>query len=277
MGTILKYWDETSGTWKPFLGDVPAPSNSIVSNNTPTGDIDGTNTVFTTGQPYIPGSLEVYVNGLLQVSGIHYTETNPATGEFTFDEAPLTGDNIVCNYMVANTATGNADTVDSFHASATPTPNTLLPLDADGKFSLLQVEAVAFRAVKNATQAVGNVAFAAQAFATEVYDIGGNYASNQFTAPFDGIYHFSGALGTNTSNTRLIVSLFNVGSNAEIARGSNSAGATMAGGGDSVLSVDLFLAAGTVVELRGFGSSAFSTTAEALRNWFAGHLVTRTV
>lgn len=116
MATILKYWDEDSGTWKPFMGDVPAPSASIQVKATVTGDVDGSNTTFTTPQPYVGGTLQVYVNGLAQ-SG-YITETDPSTGEFDLDVAPLTGDDIHVYFHVANTAVGNADSLGGYQLSA---------------------------------------------------------------------------------------------------------------------------------------------------------------
>ena len=103
------------------IPSVPAPptmlagSNSIVWKEVPTGAINGTNKVFTTLQPYIPGSLQVYVNGVAE-SGM-VAETNHATGTFTLDTAPLTGWNIYVSYQYAASVTGNADTLDGYHLS----------------------------------------------------------------------------------------------------------------------------------------------------------------
>lgn len=108
-------------------------SNSMQPGEVPTGTIDGTNTVFTTSTSYIGTSLAVFVNGVRQsMAEGHYTETTPSSGIFTFADAPLVGDNIVVTYMSATSVTGNADTVDGFHANATPVANTILPLDSNG-------------------------------------------------------------------------------------------------------------------------------------------------
>src|SRR5262245_56321637 len=56
------------------------------------GIINGTNTAFTTAYPYRPNTTAVCRNGLREVRGIGYTETNDTT--VTFDDAPSVGDNI---------------------------------------------------------------------------------------------------------------------------------------------------------------------------------------
>ncbi len=115
-------------------------SSSFVWKVAASGTKNGTNTAFTTpgGQAYIGGTLQAYVNGIAQ--GLSVTETNPASGAFTFDVAPLSTDEIELSYMVAAAVSANADTVDNFNASSTPTANTLLPLDANGKIPVTVVD-----------------------------------------------------------------------------------------------------------------------------------------
>jgi hypothetical protein len=108
-------------------------SNSIVVQETPTGLVNGSNAAFTTQLgKYVANSLEVFINGLQQVKTTDYAETTPGSGIFTFVTAPLTGDLVRISYQFSTGASGNADTVDGIHASATPTANNLLPLDSNG-------------------------------------------------------------------------------------------------------------------------------------------------
>ena len=122
----------------PVTGDVwintgaELGKNGAVVGEVPTGTVNGTNKVFYTSQPYVPGSLEVVVNGLIQKRVTHVVETDPSSGSFTFDDAPLTGDLLTINYWYISTTTGNADTVDTYHANATPTANTIPVLDSNG-------------------------------------------------------------------------------------------------------------------------------------------------
>lgn len=85
------------------------------------GSINGSNTIFVVSAgSYISSSLVVYLNGQLQTQGTaeDWVETDTTNGEFTFNTAPITGDLITVVYQVASVATGNADTVDGFHANA---------------------------------------------------------------------------------------------------------------------------------------------------------------
>jgi hypothetical protein len=54
------------------IGSVVS-STIFVDNETPTGTIDGTNRVFTLANAPVGASLQLFVNGLLQTVGVHYT------------------------------------------------------------------------------------------------------------------------------------------------------------------------------------------------------------
>jgi hypothetical protein len=43
---------------------------------------------------YISGTIQVYLNGILQLSGTHYAESNPSAGEFTFNSPPEPDDQV---------------------------------------------------------------------------------------------------------------------------------------------------------------------------------------
>lgn len=124
---------------KSYVDGILA-SNSYVFNTVPTGTQNGSNTTFTAPDAYTGGTLEVYVNGILQSRTDDYTETDPTTGEFDILDAPLSTDVIRVSYQKELASTSmNADTVDGFHANSTPTANTIPVLDSNGK---IPVEAV---------------------------------------------------------------------------------------------------------------------------------------
>jgi hypothetical protein len=105
-------------------------SNSIVVQETPSGTVNGTTTLFTVQLgKYVANTLEVYINGVQQTRTTDYTETSPGSGTFTMTTAPLTGQALRVGYQFSTGASGNADTVDGIHASATPTANQLVALD----------------------------------------------------------------------------------------------------------------------------------------------------
>lgn len=57
------------------------------------GTIDGVNTTFTVSTAYLPGSVAVFINGLLMREDLDdgWIETNPATGTIDLKEAPRVG------------------------------------------------------------------------------------------------------------------------------------------------------------------------------------------
>ncbi len=88
--------------------DLPeelAPT-SIVWKERPAGDVDGVNRTFQTNQPYISGSLQVFINGIAQSQLVD--ESGAGSGVFELDTAPLIGDDITVQYQVRAVATGNA-------------------------------------------------------------------------------------------------------------------------------------------------------------------------
>lgn len=110
-------------------------SNSFIFNVAVTGTQDSSNTQFTTPDNYITGTLEVYLNGILQKRVSDYTETTPGSALFDFvGYAPSSSDVITVSYQKSLSAvTGNADTVDGYHAISSATANQLLPLDSGAK------------------------------------------------------------------------------------------------------------------------------------------------
>ncbi|QQG43387.1 MAG: hypothetical protein HYW45_04325 [Candidatus Daviesbacteria bacterium] len=110
-------------------------STSFIYNEVSSGVINGVNVNFATAFPYIGGTLQVYRDGQLMKPGAgnDYVETDPSSGLFDFVIAPATNSNLQVSYQKSLSVTGNADTVDGFHASSTPTANQLLALDNNAK------------------------------------------------------------------------------------------------------------------------------------------------
>lgn len=107
--------------------------NNFILSEIPAGLVNSSNATYTTAATYIAGTLQVYINGLLQARATHYAETTPASGIFTMGDAPTTGDNIIVSYQHNLSSTGDADTLDGMHANSTATANQLMPLDANAK------------------------------------------------------------------------------------------------------------------------------------------------
>jgi hypothetical protein len=114
-GDVLLVDYETTNTTRFVQG-----TNSYIVQETPTGLVNSSNTLYTTSQvKYVANTLEVYINGLLQSKTTDYTETSPGSGTFTMVVAPTTGDDLRVAYQFATGSSGNADTVDGVHASPT--------------------------------------------------------------------------------------------------------------------------------------------------------------
>ena len=83
---------------------------------------DGVRTVFSLVPNYMPGSLQVSLNGLVQSKGTSFTETDPAAdggGTFTFAVAPLAGDVILCDCRTTGTGAVRDTSIVGFGALAT--------------------------------------------------------------------------------------------------------------------------------------------------------------
>jgi len=92
-------------------------TNSLIHNEVPTGDINGTNAAYVLANTPVANSEQVYLNGVLQQIG-PTNDYTLSTATITFNTAPLTGSIILVSYQLAAAATGNADTLDNLHATS---------------------------------------------------------------------------------------------------------------------------------------------------------------
>ena len=77
------------------------PGVGFIDDQTPSGAVDGSNTVFTLLQPPSPGSsLAVYRNGMRMKSSLDYSLTG-STLTFVAGYAPQPGDVLQCSYRIA--------------------------------------------------------------------------------------------------------------------------------------------------------------------------------
>ena len=83
------------------------------------GEVNDSNTLFGVSEgEYDSGTLAVWLNGQLQTqgSGEDWTETNPTIGTFSFNTAPLTGDELTA-MILGGGASGDASTLEGIDAS----------------------------------------------------------------------------------------------------------------------------------------------------------------
>ncbi len=261
----------TTGTSSVFLNG----SNSFVANETPSGTINGSNATFTTSVAYIGGSLEVYVNGIRQIPTTHFTETTPASGIFTLGDAPLTGDLVSVSYQKISSVTGNADTVDGYHANATPTANTIPVLDSNGLMpnSTINYSGTPFAiANSSGTQSVTNTTGTRTGInlgTSVVARAGFTIGSNAITIPATGWYWLNAnVLVTDSENFFAVIT--GNGTSSIISHLSfRGATSTARGYQDSTGSILVQLTAGDTIELayenRGFATTINSARLEAMR------------
>ena len=76
---------------------VDVDTARFVKHETPTPATDGAQKVFTVADPYEDGLLDVYLDGLLQVKGVDYSETTPTT--FTMTIAPESDEVLKSSYI----------------------------------------------------------------------------------------------------------------------------------------------------------------------------------
>jgi hypothetical protein len=80
---------------------IPGPPGSgifsLITNETPTGVINGVNTIFATSQPFQGTDLNPYLNGLRQRINQDFTILSATT--FSMTAAPLAGDTLNVDYI----------------------------------------------------------------------------------------------------------------------------------------------------------------------------------
>lgn len=91
----MSQWSKVSNIKGPPGTDSSSGGN-WVNGELPVGLINGVNPIFTTANPFIAGSLCVYLNGLRQDAG-DYSETSNQT--FQFIIPPWVGSKIRIDYM----------------------------------------------------------------------------------------------------------------------------------------------------------------------------------
>ena len=105
--TLWRYILSNQDRAATAVGNAPAAVNDTSTTTVygamgqfiPTPATDGATTVFTIPFGYIPGTLEVYLNGLIQRPGTDYTESDNVAGEFTMTTAPIAADNLIATCL----------------------------------------------------------------------------------------------------------------------------------------------------------------------------------
>lgn len=134
-----------------------------------------------------------------------------------------------------------------------------------------------FRANDSAGTTLTDATIVQVNFGTENYDYNGNFATNAYTAPFAGVYHFdfcftiNGAIASQLDGLALIYV-----NGASVMTGSRYL--TVTTDGAYTCSGDLLLAASDAVTCRAYQDSGGNeaTKTGSSNTWFSGHLIHRT-
>jgi len=237
--------------------------------------VNGSNTLFTLSLQYVAGSTQVYRDGqLMKPGGNDYTETSPTAGTITFVVAPVTGSVILVTYQNTVSATGNADTVDGYHANATPTANQIAVLDGSANVpantvATGSIETAAVTGIKmgivigcelehSGPVSMANGVFTTLAFDSEVWDTNSMHSNvtnnSRITIVTSGVYMFmaQGLWAGAAGGTQRRVDFYFNG-------GNQSRGYTVnpVGGNNITWSISLiwFIPAGDYVEIKGYQDS----------------------
>lgn len=158
-----------------------------------------------------------------------------------------------------------------------PNGTTAATIDASGR--ILTPARPAFRVEKRASnQSLSDSTSVKITFEHEVFDIGGNFASDKFTAPIAGIYHFNTCLRCVANSSTMefaAIYLYKNGSHftdiVQIQTTANNMANSHVSGG-----VTIQLAAADYIEIYGniSGTSpVIHAHASGQRTWFSGFLV----
>lgn len=96
----LQYSTDDGSSWLAVSSGGGGGDGTGVFGEIPAGSIDGSNTTFTTSQNFQSNTTAVYVNGLREIRTLHYTESAPVT--IDLDDAPMVGDEVTVDYIVAS-------------------------------------------------------------------------------------------------------------------------------------------------------------------------------
>ena len=101
-GEVLS-WNSTSSRFE-WVSNVVADTvmeADVVCNEIPTGNINGSNPTFVTLNTPVAGTVEVYLNGLLQAPGVGLDYTI-AGSTITFVKAPKNNNDVYVSYIINN-------------------------------------------------------------------------------------------------------------------------------------------------------------------------------
>jgi len=236
---------QTAGTYNEFEGTV-ASATSITNVDQKRGSGDRNYTAGSLTRVYIPVSAE-RENRLSQGMAVAHDQDGTLKAG-AVDVAAVLGAGVVTTAKIAD----NAVTAEKL---GTP---------------------IACRAKPSGVQTLTTSTFTNVTLGTEVYDLGGNFASSEFVAPHDGVYLITGQIGIDNvgdATAQSICRIIAAGSSvAETRTNADDAGH------DSRLNVtaQVSISSGDIVKLNAFQSAGANRGMDVDSTWLAVSLIGRT-
>lgn len=300
---IPDFFCASMGTPHTFTDPITSETITVIDESTAVdfaGHVDGTNLEIDDIAPgYTDGGSEVgdiiiirpttqYADNLAAILGVAHRNDGELNATVIYDA----NDNEVAEFESVTSAVNNI----GFVNAATGNPAIIKAKGGDTNIGIeltpkgtgevtingnpIQAEAVAFLVRRTTSQTISTSTVTKIQFATEVYDEGSDYDSStnyQFTAPYDGIYHFNANTQLDAMGSESYIYLY---VDNALYLGGHGVWTSVATDDEfTSISADVKLTAGQVVDVRLWHNAGANRTLlgdSSYRVWFSGHLIART-
>ncbi len=240
---------------------APTISSPVLS-----GTVTGTYTIG--GTPTFPAAVVTLTGSQTLTNKVL---TAPTINTATIVNPTLTTDT-VSEYTAANGVTIDGLNIkDSALTTANSVPNVAI---ATGVQSSKLSNPYKFSVYKSASNQTIGTGATVLVFDVEEYDTGGNFASNTFTAPANGFYHFDSAIQVTATGSLAAVYIRFYKNGASWKEAGWTASASVNTGAS--ISANIQLTAGDTIDVRALGNVSFSSSLGQSLTHFSGFLVSST-
>lgn len=258
---LHQYFDESFADYVLSGGSITQATGLIASISSGVAYINGRRLPFNAMSKTLTASKDTYID-LVETDGsniatVSYTElASGATGSAPVSNGLHIG--MVQTHTASITRTVQSGTDVLGNPIKTPSPTAAVNIDNPYKFSVYR------NAAQNVTSSNTKILYD-----TEIFDTNSNFASNTYTAPVAGFYHFEARV--DFSSTFGVIFLYKNG--AEFKRGNDLRYTGVTG---CVISCLVQSAAGDTWDVYALAGGTVAMGVGANLNYFSGYLVSRT-